>query len=162
MARPKNIVASVEVPVEEMGHGKKFESLRRRLGVAAGGEKLGCSLYELPPGKAAFPFHAHLANEEAVYVLQGEGVLRLGEAEHAIGAGDYIMLRAGGEPHQIVNRSGAPLRYLAVSTMNYPEVATYPESQKLGIYADPTRADRRHVVGIYRLSSAVDYWEGEE
>ena len=62
MARPKNIVASVEVPVEEMGHGKKFESLRRRLGVAAGGEKLGCSLYELPPGKAAFPFHAHLAN----------------------------------------------------------------------------------------------------
>ena len=110
MARPKNIVASVEVPVEEMGHGKKFESLRRRLGVAAGGEKLGCSLYELPPGKAAFPFHAHLANEEAVYVLQGEGVLRLGEAEHPIGAGDYIMLRAGGEPHRL-NGQPTAFRY---------------------------------------------------
>ncbi|MFL5311392.1 MAG: hypothetical protein ACJ79H_13155 [Myxococcales bacterium] len=40
MARPKNIVASAEVPVEEMARGKRFQSLRRRLGVAAGGEKL--------------------------------------------------------------------------------------------------------------------------
>jgi uncharacterized cupin superfamily protein len=161
MARPKNIVASAEVPIEETSRGKKFQALRRRLGLAAGGEKLGCSLYELPPGKAAFPFHAHLSNEEAVYVLQGEGVLRLGDGAHAIKSGDYMTFRAGGEPHQIVNQSSAPLRFLAVSTMTYPEVATYPESQKLGIYGGPLKADRRDL-GVYRLSSAVDYWEGEE
>ena len=46
MGRPKNIVASAEVPVEETDRGKKFQALRRRLGMAAGGEKLGCSLYE--------------------------------------------------------------------------------------------------------------------
>ncbi len=162
MARPKNIVASAEVPIEETSRGKKFQSLRRRLGAAAGGEKLGCSLYELPPGKAAFPLHAHLSNEEAVYLLEGEGVLRLGDAEHPIRAGDYMAFRAGGDAHQIVNRSGAPLRFLALSTMSYPEVARYPESQKVGVIAGPPRPDRRHILGVYRLSSAVDYWEGEE
>jgi len=49
MARPKNIVNSGEVAVEETVRGKKFHALRRRLGMAAGGEKLGCSLYELAP-----------------------------------------------------------------------------------------------------------------
>ena len=161
MARPENIVDSAQVPAEEMSRGKKFQSLRRRLGLAAGGEKLGCSLYELPPGKAAFPLHAHLSNEEGVYVLQGEGVLRLGDREYPIRSGDYMTFRAGGEPHQIVNRSSATLRFLAVSTMSYPEVATYPESQKVGVYAGPAKADRRDL-GVYRLSSAVGYWEGEE
>ena len=161
MARPKNIVASAEVPLEEMARGEKFQSLRRRLGLAAGGEKLGCSLYELPAGKAAFPLHAHLSNEEAVFVLAGEGVVRLVDAEHAIRAGDYLAFRPGGEAHQIVNRSGAPLRFLAFSTMMYPEVATYPESRKLGVYGGPAKADRRDL-GVYKLASAVDYWEGEE
>jgi len=49
MARPKNIVASAEVPVEETARGERFHALRRRLGLAAGGEKLGCSFYELAP-----------------------------------------------------------------------------------------------------------------
>jgi uncharacterized cupin superfamily protein len=161
MGRPKNIVASAEVPLEETARGKKFQALRRRLGMAAGGEKLGCSLYELPPGKAAFPLHAHMSNEEAVYIVHGEGVLRLGGGEHPIRAGDYMAFRAGGEPHQIVNRSGAPLQFLAFSTLTYPEVATYPESQKVGIYGGPAKADRRDL-GVFKLSSAVDYWEGEE
>jgi uncharacterized cupin superfamily protein len=161
MERPKNIVASAEVRVEETSRGERFHALRRRLAIAAGGEKLGCSLYELPPGKAAFPFHAHLSNEEAVYVLQGEGALRLGGGEHPIRAGDYMTFRVGGEPHQIVNRSAAPLRFLAMSTLIYPEVATYPESRKLGVYGGPAKNDRRDL-GVYKLSSAVDYWEGEE
>ena len=161
MARPKNIVNSGEVAVEETVRGKKFHALRRRLGMAAGGEKLGCSLYELAPGKAAFPFHVHLSNEEGVYVLQGEGVLRLGTGEHPIRSGDYMAFRAGGEPHQIVNRSAALLQFLAFSTMSYPEVATYPESQKVGIYGGPAKADRRDL-GVFKLSSVIDYWEGEE
>jgi uncharacterized cupin superfamily protein len=161
MARPKNVVASAEVPVEETVRGEKFQVLRRRLGLAAGSEKLGCSLYELPPGKAAFPLHAHTSNEEAVYVLRGEGVLRLGSDEHPIRAGDYLTFPVRGEPHQIVNRSGAPLQFLAFSTMIYPEVATYPESRKLGVWGGPGRADPRDF-GVYKLSSAVDYWEGEE
>jgi uncharacterized cupin superfamily protein len=162
MARPKNIVKSSEVPVEELARGQKFQSFRRRLAATAGGEKIGCSLWELPAGKAAFPLHAHLANEEAVYVLEGEGTVRLDKAEHPIGAGDYVVFRAGQEAHQIVNTSRGPLRFLAMSTLIYPEVATYPESEKLGILGGPPRPDRKHVLGVYKFSSSVDYWDGEE
>lgn len=46
---------------------------RKQLGEAAGGEALGCSLYELPPGENAWPYHYHTANEEAIFVLSGTG-----------------------------------------------------------------------------------------
>jgi|ERR671937_724768 uncharacterized cupin superfamily protein len=162
MARPGNIVASLELPAEELAHGDRFRAFRRRLAMAAGGEKLGCSLWELPPGKAAFPLHKHFGNEEAVYVLEGNGTVRLDAEKYPIRAGDYLVFRAGQEAHQIVNCSSAPLKFLAFSTMNYPEVATYPESQKVGVIGGPPRPDRKHILGVYKVASSVDYWEGEK
>jgi hypothetical protein len=41
--------------------------------LVAGGEKLGCSLYEVPLGRRAWPCHYHRANEEAIHVLYGSG-----------------------------------------------------------------------------------------
>lgn len=55
--------------------------LRKQLGALAGSEKLGCSLYQLPPGCHSFPDHFHYANEEAIYVLEGQGRLRLAGEE---------------------------------------------------------------------------------
>ena len=88
----------------EQSHGEKFGYRRKQLGSAAGGERLGCSLYEVPPGRRAWPYHYHLANEEAVYVLDGSGSLRLGEREVALSRGDYVALPVGeAEAHQIIN-----------------------------------------------------------
>ena len=39
-----------------------------QLGRQAGAERLGASLYEMPPGEAAFPYHYHLGNEEMLIV----------------------------------------------------------------------------------------------
>ena len=103
-----------------------FAFRRKRLAAAAGGKGLGVSWFELQPGQKAFPLHFHLANDEAVFVLEGEGVLRLGDEEHALRAGDYVAFPPGPPGHQIVNRSQSPLRYLAMSTMREPEVAVYP------------------------------------
>ena len=62
-----------------------------------------------------------------------------------------------------MNRSGALLRFLALSTMISPEVVIYPDSQKVGVrWRPPETGGRTPVVGNYRLSSGVDYWEGEE
>ena len=47
-----------------------FSWRRARLGRQAGGERLGASLFELPPGQAAFPLHFHLANEELLIVSE--------------------------------------------------------------------------------------------
>jgi hypothetical protein len=66
MADYPNVVGDRDVEWSEQYHGEKFGYRRKSLGSAAGGEKLGCSLYEVPPGRRAWPYHYHLANEEAI------------------------------------------------------------------------------------------------
>jgi len=148
-----SLVECVEQSVDEKG----FAFRRKRLGAAAGGKGIGVSWFELQPGTKAFPHHYHLANEEAVFVLEGEGVLRLGDEEHPLRAGDYVAFPPGPPAHQILNRSQAPVRFLAMSTMLDPEIAVYPDSKKLGVLA------RRHgLVTVHRQDDAVDYYEGEQ
>jgi uncharacterized cupin superfamily protein len=76
MRRP-NVTNENELQWGEQSHGEKFGYRRKSLSSATGGEKLGCSLYEAPPGRRAWPYHYHLANEEAIYVLHGSGTLRI-------------------------------------------------------------------------------------
>ena len=139
---------------------------RKQLGRAAGSEELGCSLYEVPPGKKSWPYHFHAGNEEAVYVLAGEGAVRTPDGETPISPGSYVALPAGEEgAHRISNTGDEPLRYLAVSTMNDPDVTGYPDSGKLGVFAGAPPggpSDERIVSGYFREDDAVDYWEGEE
>jgi uncharacterized cupin superfamily protein len=155
--RPKNVIAASEVQEQSQHHGR-FSMRRKRLGAAAGAEMIGCSLIEVPPGKMAFPAHYHLANEEAVYVLEGEGVLRLGEEESPIRAGDYIAFKVGPPGHRIDNRSATTLRYLAISTIIEPEVAIYPDSNKVGVLARKAAG----LVEVHSRGQAGDYWQGEE
>jgi uncharacterized cupin superfamily protein len=150
-------ISIVECPEQRVAHGD-FACSRKRLGDAAGAQKIGCSWMELAPGKKAFPFHFHTANEEAVFVLEGEGVLRSGEEEVPIRAGDYVAFPVGPPGHQIVNRSPGILRYLALSTRIDPEVTVYPDSSKVGTWSEMVPGGR----AIYRLGSGVDYYEGEE
>ena len=95
----------------EQSRGKKFGFRRKSLSSVTGGTKLGCSLYEVPPGKRAWPYHYHAANEEAIYILEGEGTLRMDEKEIKISKGDYITFPVGSIAHQIINSSDITLRY---------------------------------------------------
>lgn len=71
------VVNEADVPWSGNPNGAPagFEMRRKQLGGAAGGVDLGCSLIELAPGNRSVPFHAHLGNEEAIFVLEGEGPL---------------------------------------------------------------------------------------
>jgi uncharacterized cupin superfamily protein len=150
----KTSLIECDAQVTEQG---AFVFKRKRLGAAVGAKGLGVSWFEIPPGKKAFPCHYHLANDEAVFVLEGEGILRSGEEEAPLRAGDYVAFPPGPPGHQIVNRSQAPLRYLAMSTMREPEVAVYPDSKKVGLLA------RGHgMMSVHRQDDAVDYYEGEK
>lgn len=137
---------------------------RKKLASAAGGDELGASLYELAPGKRSWPLHHHTANEEAVYVLAGEGTLRRGDAraDRRLSPGDYVVLPADESgTHQIVNGGDDPLRYLMVSTMNDPDVTVYPEADRVGVFAGapPGGEGERTVAGYWNRGDAVDYWE---
>lgn len=135
---------------------------RKELSSAVGADDLGCSLYELPPGMRSWPYHYHTANEEAVYVLAGEGLLRAVDGEVPLSAGDFVTLPAdesGG--HRIVNDSEEPLRYLMLSTMIEPDITVYPETGKFGVYvgAPPGSRDERTLEGYYRIDDDVAYWD---
>ena len=138
---------------------------RKQLAEAAGGEDLGCSLYELPEGGRSWPYHYHTGNEEALFVLAGEGTLRLGGERVPLSAGDYVALPADERgAHRVVNDSEGTLRYLVVSTMDEPDVTVYPDSEKIGVFvgSPPGGRDERSVHGYYRRADAVDYWDDEE
>jgi uncharacterized cupin superfamily protein len=139
---------------EEMGG---FGGRMRRLGAAAGGKGIGCSFYEIDPGKTAFPFHWHLANEEALLVVSGTGTLRLGGEEIAIRAGDYVALLVGlDHAHQLTNTGNDVLRYYCLSTMNDPEVCGYPDSKKIG-----TLSMKGAMRFVFREEDTRDYYDRE-
>jgi uncharacterized cupin superfamily protein len=139
--------------------GTRFAFHRRQLGAAAGGRGLGTSFMELPPGKAAWPMHFHCANEEAVFIIQGTGELRIGDARVPLRAGDYVALPPGPQAaHQIYNNSGAPLVYLALSTMVPTDISVYPRSDKIGVFGGARPADRRTSAWSPASTAASTRW----
>ena len=131
-----------------------------------GAQKLGYNLTAVAPGKRAFPLHNHRLNEEMFFVIEGSGEVRIGKLTHPIRAGDIIACPPGGQEtaHQIVNTGATELRYLAVSTMQYPEMAEYPDSGKFGVFTvlgtgPDGQPQRFRFIG--RENQALDYWDGE-
>lgn len=165
--RHAQVVHVDEAPARSVEHGSKFAARMRHLGVATGAKQLGCTMYEVPAGKTAFPRHFHCQNEESLFVLEGEGTLRLGEDTVALRSGDYVTFAVGPEhAHQLVNTGSGILRYLCFSTLSSAEVVGYPDSKKIGAMATPSLdAARRGEFWVRHVSfesSAAGYYDGEE
>lgn len=100
-----------------------FRWRRARIGRQTGAEQLGASLFEIAPGDATFPLHAHHANEEMLFVLSGTPTLLTPDAERMLQPGEAVAFKAGREgAHRIDNRTEGPARLLIVSTMKAPEI----------------------------------------
>jgi uncharacterized cupin superfamily protein len=159
------IVNLDDVAFMSRSHGERYECRIAPVGGALDSKMIGFNVTVVPPGKAAFPYHAHRGNEEMFFILEGEGSVRIDGATHRIRQGDFISLPPGRDAaHQIVNDSQAPLKYLAVSTMVLPEVVEYPDSGKIGVVAGAQggRAATPDAIRHFtRVKDAVDYWEGE-
>jgi uncharacterized cupin superfamily protein len=136
-----------------------FTCSRARLGRQVGTEKVGLSLWDLPPGQAAYPYHWHVAEEEVVVVLSGTPSLRTPAGWRDLEEGEVVSFLVGEEgAHQIVNRTDEPVRFLALSNQQ-PDICVYPDSGKVAA------AERRPEGGglrlMFREVDAVDYHEGE-
>jgi uncharacterized cupin superfamily protein len=101
---------------------------RKRLGNAAGLDQFGVNLARLKPGAAASQRHWHQAEDEFVYVLEGEVVLIENEGETLLRPGDAAGWKAGvANGHCLVNRSSRDAVYLEIGSRAPREVATYPD-----------------------------------
>ena len=137
-----------------------FDCRRARIGRQAGAERLGASVWEVPPGQAAYPYHFHYAEEELLFVLAGRPSLRTPEGWRELAPGDAVAFPVGERgAHQLVNRGEDAVRLLVVSPAGVPEICVYPDSGKVGIY---DRAPTEGLRELYRRGDAVDYYEGEE
>jgi uncharacterized cupin superfamily protein len=142
-----------------------FSYRRARVGRQAGSERLGASVYEIPPGESIFPYHFHLANEELLIVLAGRPDLRTPEGWRRLDEGEVVAFPVGERgAHQLHNGTREPSRVVMVSEMRAPELSIYPDSGKFLAGDRPPGgiADEEGLLfGIFRLADEVDYWEDE-
>ncbi len=122
-------------------------------------------MYVVPPGKAAWPRHAHHTVEELYLILDGTGEFQLGTERYDIRSGDLVSAPAGGAEvaHQVVNTGSDDLRYLAISTTDEPDVIEYPDSGKFRLVSMTRNGDPRTARIFFTVGSpnSLDYWDGE-
>jgi uncharacterized cupin superfamily protein len=130
-----------------------YRAGRASVGPQLGGELLGLSVFELPPGQSVCPYHYELGREEWLFVLAGRPTLRMPDGEQELGPWDCVFFPEG-EPgaHKVTNRTGEPARVALLSNKGLPAVSVYPDSGKLAV-RPPGR--------LFRVADAVDYWDGE-
>ena len=101
---------------------------KQPLGNAAGLTQFGVNLTRLKPGAASALRHWHQAEDELVYVLEGELVLIENEGETVMRPGDAAGFKAGvANGHHLINRSGRDAVYLEVGTRSARDHAEYPD-----------------------------------
>jgi len=101
---------------------------RQRLARAAGLTQFGVNLCTLKPGAASSQRHWHENEDEFVYVLEGEVVLREDGGETVLKPGDAAGWKAGvPNGHCLINRSNRDAVFIEVGTRAPTERAHYSD-----------------------------------
>jgi len=128
------------------------------VGHRIGGELIGATMSEVEPGSRLWPYHTHHLNEEWVIVLRGAPTLRTPEGEQVLKEGDVVCFPRGKDgAHQLINRTGSPIRVLMLSSMIGGEIIEYLDTGKVLAKG----VDDEDVM-FARPGPTVEYWEGEE
>lgn len=130
-----------------------YELSYTRIGPMLGASKLGLSVYELPPGQSICPYHYETGEEEWLIVLVGAPTLRTPDGEQVLRPWDSAFFPPGEEgAHKVTNTTEDTVRVAIWSNRANPNTSVYPDSGKVGAWP-PGK--------LFRLSDAVDYFEGE-
>ena len=110
------MVHASEVEGVEQSHGSRSGSRYHPLSAALGDSPLDCCLYVVDPGKRAFHFVSGDGVEEAIFIVEGEGMLHLSGDAHPVCGGTYCRISSDSEDaHQLHNTGTTPLRYLCIA-----------------------------------------------
>jgi uncharacterized cupin superfamily protein len=134
-----------------------FRSGMKRLGPLVGGDKVGASIYELPPGQALCPYHYEYGEEEWLIVLAGRPTVRHPEGTDELEPWDVVCFPRGPEgAHGVRNDTDEVVTVLMFSEVTYPTATAYPDSDKIGVWT----GDKAEDIMVER-HNGVDYWVGE-
>ncbi|MEL6962405.1 MAG: cupin domain-containing protein [Pseudomonadota bacterium] len=125
-----NTIAAMEGLSKTHFLNPNAKRMNKSLGDLVGLQGIGVHLIEIEPGDETTEYHVHHHEDEAVYVLEGEGMAVIGDREHAIGPGDFIGYRKGGHAHTIHNTGSAVLCCLVVGERSAHDVTDYPHQAK--------------------------------
>ncbi|MDA1075927.1 MAG: cupin domain-containing protein [Proteobacteria bacterium] len=113
--------------------------LTRTLGERVGMQRIGIHLITVEPGFETTQHHYHDSDEEFIYVLEGEGEARIGDAVFTVTAGDFMGFPTPSPAHSMRNTSSANLVYLVGGENNPEEVVHYPDIKRTMIRAHGKR-----------------------
>lgn len=159
-----SIINVADAPTHSATSGEFFAYSMTELAGELGARAIGANITRVPPGKAAFPFHHHHANEEHFFVLSGSGVLRTGVDLRPVAPHDYIVNLAGGSEsaHQLINTGKEDLVFLAISTTVIPDVCGYPDSGKTAVRIAPFGEPSSRFLIPDACKDSVEYWQLED
>jgi uncharacterized cupin superfamily protein len=101
---------------------------KQPLGNAIGLTQFGVNLTRLKPGAASALRHWHQAEDELIYMLEGELMLIENEGETVLRPGDAAGFKAGvANGHHLINRSPRDAVYLEVGTRATRDHVEYPD-----------------------------------
>ena len=134
-AKPAKVIRAGEMQRDRAAYTQRLNPRSRflaaDLGRPAGLEKLGVSIAWLQPGEESFAFHAHMVEEEWLFVLSGHATVDLADASVEVGPGDFVGFPAPNEAHLVRNTSGAELCYLMGGQVGLPlDYVEYPRLNK--------------------------------
>jgi len=138
---PKIDIASIKTetgsnypePFDKVALGRH----RKRLGNAVGLSQFGVNLTTLKPGAQSSQRHWHANEDELVYMLEGEVVLRENEGETVLKPGDAAGWKAGApNGHCLINRTQRDAIFLEIGSRHPHERAEYSEIDMVALRDD--------------------------
>lgn len=134
-----------------------YRSGSARFGPRLGAGTTGSTLYEVPAGQSICPYHYEYPDEEWLLVIEGSVVLRHPDGEDKLVKGDLVCFPSGPTgAHKVTNRGTETALALMYSTIQDPNVAVYPDSNKMGVNTGNPEDSIR-----VRRGRGLDYYDGE-
>ncbi len=126
--KPDDIRANAQAYEQRLNPNSAFTGTP--LSRLAGLQRVQVSMARIAPGKDSFAYHAHLLEEEWMFVVSGRGVAEVDGVEHEIGPGDFLGFAAPNVPHLVKNRGTEDLVYLMGGEGHPLDVLEYPKLGK--------------------------------
>lgn len=122
------IVPKGEPPAVEESDGSDSRVAARRISDFGGLTQFGVHVHTLEPGWHASHRHWHEAEDELLFMLEGEATVVDHDGEHTLRPGDAACWPAGKpNAHRVLNRSKARCSYLICGTRVDRDTVHYPD-----------------------------------